>query len=49
MPTSAVPASSTLSGDSSARARSFSSRSSTSRFRARAYCGTMTYLLMSGT
>ena len=47
MPKSAVPASSTLSGVSSARSRSFWSRSSTSRLRRRAYCGTITYLLMS--
>ena len=47
MPKSDEPASSTLSGLSSARRRSFSRRSSTSRFRCRAYCGTMTYLLMS--
>ncbi len=47
MPKSDEPASSTLSGLSSARRRSFSRRSRTRRFRCRAYCGTMTYLLMS--
>jgi len=49
MPKSDVPASSTLSGLCSARRRSFSRRSSTSRFRSRANCGTITYLLMSRT
>ena len=49
MPKSAVPASSTLRGDSSALPRRRARRSSTRRFRRRAYCGTMTYLSMSRT
>ena len=47
MPKSAAPASSTLSGVCSARSRSRCRRSSTARFRCRAYCGTITYLAMS--
>ena len=47
MPMSVVPASRIFSGDSSARRRRASRRTSARRLRSRAYSGTITYLAMS--